>query len=187
MGLSALEFLFAFKLREVSVAGHTETRCKSNRPKCYRQVPVTSNHESPLKNLPKGLVGVKCTAQISISGKEVGCLLDTGSQVTTVPQSFYEAHLSNHPLKSLENLLEVEGANGQAVPYLGYIELALKFPKKFVGVEVEVPTLALVVPDLKSMSQVLVGTNSLDVLNGHCIRENQSNPCSSLHGYQAVL
>lgn len=128
MGLAAWSFPFAFKLREVSVAGHTETRCKSIRPKCYRQEPVTnSRHKPPLKSLPKGLVGVKCTAQIIIDGKEVDCLLDTGSQVTTVPQSFYEAHLSDYPLKSLENLLEVEGANGQVVPYLGYTELTFLY------------------------------------------------------------
>lgn len=69
------------------------------------------------------------------------------------------------------------------MPYLGYIELALRFPKESVGVEVEVPTLALVVPDLKSLSQVLVSTNSLDVLYSHCIRENEINPCSgTLYG-----
>ncbi len=45
-------------------------------------------------------------------------------------------------MKSLEYLLEVEGANGQAVPYLGYVELNLKFSKNFLGVEAEVPTLA---------------------------------------------
>ncbi|RXN13805.1 Retrovirus-related Pol polyprotein from transposon 412 [Labeo rohita] len=148
---------------------------------------MSSPHKPPLRSLPKGLVGVKCTAQVIIGEKEIDCLLDTGSQVTTVPQSFYETHLSDHPLKPLENLLEVEGANGQAVPYLGYIELALRFPKEFVGVEVDVPTLALVVPDLKGLSQVLIGTNSLDVLYSHYISENESNPCSNLHGYQAVL
>lgn len=144
---------------------------------------MSSLHKSPLRSLPKGLVGVKFSAQIIICGKEVDCLLDTGSQLTTVPQSFYAAHLSDLPLKSLENLLEVEGANGQAVLYLGYIELALSFPKKFVGVEVEFRTLALVVPDLKSLSQVIVCTNSLNVLYSHCIRENEINPCSSLYGY----
>lgn len=148
---------------------------------------MSSQHKPPLRSLPKGLVGVNCTARIIISGIEVDCLLDTGSQVITVPQLFYEAHLSDHQLKTLENLLEVEGANGQAVSYLGYIKLALKFPKKFVGVEIEVPTSALVVPDLKSLLQVLVGTNSLDVLYSHCIRHNKSNPSLSLHGYQAVL
>ena len=65
---------------------------------------------------------------------------------------------------SLNNLLEVEGANGQAVPYLRYVELVLKFPREFLGIETEVPTLALVVPDLMNMPQVLIGTNSLDAL-----------------------
>lgn len=155
---------------------------------CYRQAPAINSYDNQtLRSLPKGLVGVKCTAQVIISEKKVDCLLDTGSQVTTVPQSFYEAHLHDNILKPLENLLEVEGANGQAVPYLGYIELAVKFPKEFVGVEVDVPTLALVVPDQKSLSQILIGTNTLDVLYGHYIRENECNPCSNLYGYQAVL
>lgn len=58
----------------------------------------------------------------------------------------------------------MEGANGQAVPYLGYVELILKFPRVSLGIEAEVPTLALVVPDLINTSQVLIGTNSLDAL-----------------------
>lgn len=54
----------------------------------------------PIK-LPHELVGTKTTAQVTIEGKDTNCLLDTGSQVTTVPQSFYEQHLSDltiHPL-----------------------------------------------------------------------------------------
>ncbi len=94
----------------------------------------------------------------------MNCLLDTGSQVTTIPKSYYDKYLRKHPMKSLEYLLEVEGANGQAVPYLGYVELNLKFPKNFLGVEAEVPTLALIVPDFTNIPQILIGTNSLDVL-----------------------
>lgn len=129
-----------------------ETRRSDCRPECYKQISDVSNCGAPpSKRLPKGLVGIKCTAKVAIGEREVDCLLDTGSQVTTIPQSFYEENLSDHSLKPLENLLEV-GANGQAVPYLGYIELTLKFPKAFIGTEVEVPTLALVVPDLTSLS-----------------------------------
>lgn len=89
-------------------------------------------------------MGTRCTARIQIEGKEVNCLLDTGLQVTTIPKSYYERYLSRHPMKSLENLLELEGANGQVVPYLGYVELNLKFPKDFLGMEAEVPTMALI-------------------------------------------
>lgn len=188
MGFSAWKACPAFKLKRVSVAGHMETRRSDCRPGCYRQISDMSSHEAPpLKRLPKGLVGIKCTAKVTIGAREVDCLLDTGSQVTTIPQSIYEANLSDYPLKPLENLLEVEGANGQAVPYLGYIELTLKFPKVLIGTEVEVPTLALVVPDLTSLSQILVGTNSLDVLYSKCAKENAASFQSSFHGYQAVL
>ncbi len=92
-------------------------------------------------------------------------MLDTGSQVTTVPLSFYSSHLLHRPMHHLLNhLLKVEGANGQSVSYLGNVKLALKFPQEILGTEAEVPTLALVVPDLTHVPQVLIGTNTLDVV-----------------------
>ncbi len=90
----------------------------------------------PFKRLPNGLVGIKCTANVTIGEREVDCLLETVPQATTIPQSFYESNLSDFPLKQLENLLAVEGANGLAVPFLGYIELTPKFPNAFLVSEV---------------------------------------------------
>lgn len=143
----------------------------------------------PIK-LPHGLVGTKTTAQVTIAGKDISCLLDTGSQVTTVPQSFYEQHLSDLTLHPLGDLLDVEGANGQSVPYLGYIELSIKFLKDFVGTDIEVHTLALVIPHLRAAihEQVLIGTNTLDALYANF----QEGPnCSTFqplpYGYRAVL
>ncbi|KAL7831449.1 hypothetical protein SRHO_G00309520 [Serrasalmus rhombeus] len=84
---------------------------------------------------------------------------------------------------------EVEGANGQSVPYLGYVELSVVFPKEFTGIEVEVPTLALVVPGTTSESQphVLIGTNTLDVLYETASETAAATPESPLYGYRAVL
>lgn len=100
-------------------------------------------------------------------------LIRKGSQVTTIPHSFHQQHLSTHQIKPFYELLEVEGANGQSVPYLGYIKLSVVFPKEFLGVEAEVPTLALVVPDVHTTSQpqVLIGTNTLNVLYCRCWTE----------------
>lgn len=113
----------------------------------------------------KGLIGAKCTAQVIVGGKVCSCLLDTGSQVTTIPNSFYREHLSHLSIHSLNNLLEVEGANGQEVPYIGYVETTIKFPKSSFGKDNELPTLALIVPDMhSSLSSVLIGTNTLDAL-----------------------
>ncbi|XP_043094871.1 uncharacterized protein LOC122345103, partial [Puntigrus tetrazona] len=143
--------------------------------------------QCPKPKLPQGLIGMKCTAHICIDEIQVNCLLDTGSQVTTIPLSFYKKYLSHHPLQSLESLLEVEGANGQSVPYLGYVDVALKFPKEFLGTDAEVTTLALVVPDLINVPQVLIGTNTLDALYSNYVQNETVSPSPSYHGYAAVL
>ena len=140
--------------------------------------------------LPKGLIGTKTTAMITIAGKDTNCLLDTGSQVTTIPQSFYEQYLSELTIHPLHNLLDVEGANGQTVPYLGYVELSITFPREFVGSDVEIDTLALVIPHLRSASkqQVLVGTNTLDNLYSNVNADPNLSVFEPLPvGYKAIL
>lgn len=119
---------------------------------------------SPQLSVPRGLFGTRSTGQVKIKGADFHCLFDTGSQVTTVTH-FYNTYLSDHEIKPLNNLLEVEGANGQAVLYLRYVELNIKFPAEFLGQSFNVDTLALVVPDLRtSQPSVLIGTNTLDVV-----------------------
>lgn len=167
------EHLFLpFKLSSVPVAGRTRTETSQPSPteptpKVKQRAILKQSHTraQPFR-LPKGLVGTKSTARVEVEGRPITSLMDTGSQVTTVPQSFYQQHLSEYEIKPLFDLLEVQGANGQCVPYLGYIELNVTFPKEFLGMEIEVPTLALVVPDVHAVSDslVLIGTNMLDVL-----------------------
>lgn len=134
---------------------------------------------------------MKCTAQVFIEGNKVNCLLDTECQVTTIPLSFFETHLSNHSLKSLDDLLDeelkIEGANGEAVPYLGYVELNLMFPEEFLGEDTAVSALVLVVPDVDSVPQILIGTNALDVLYSDYVERHDCRPQSFLSGYRVVL
>lgn len=93
--------------------------------------------------------------------------------MSTVPHSFYCSHLSDQEIKPLIDILEVEGANGQLAPYMGYIELDVTFPSEILGTSVDVQTLALVVPDVKtSQSPVLIGTNTLDVLYEKYLEDN---------------
>ncbi len=59
----------------------------------------------------------------------------------------------------------MEAANGQFVPYLGYIEMDVMFPKDVLGAETKLTTLALVTEDTgcNAQSLVLIGTNTLDL------------------------
>lgn len=185
-----------FKRLAVPVGGQTGTEESQQRPsdvngKNKAEVCANLKHSNmnhPFK-LPKGLVGTKSTAKVNIKGEEVSCLLDTGSQVTTVPRSFYERHFPEQEIKPLHDLLEVEGANGQSVPYLGYIEMTITFPKVFIGASMDVNTLALVVPDIRATSQslVLIGTNTLDVLYDMYFEAGLTRHQPIPHGYRAVL
>ena len=130
----------AVKLQTDSVLGHTEIGAQLECPKQCRKSFDYRSKDRVSGRLPKGTKNR---------------VLDTGSQVTTIPLSFHTAHLSDFPVKSLDTLLEVEGANGQSVPYLGYVELTLIFRKEFLGVTANIDTLALVVPDLEGVQQII--------------------------------
>ncbi len=124
--------------------GQTGAESKSSCPivnRVFKKCQIPRNQSA---SLPKGLVGARCVAEVSIAGEKCHCLLDTGSQVTTVPKSFYEQHLSAYPINSLDDILEVEGANGFSVPYDGYIKVDITFPEEFLGATFEVATVALV-------------------------------------------
>ncbi|KAE8299872.1 hypothetical protein D5F01_LYC02290 [Larimichthys crocea] len=147
---------------------------------------VSDLQRSP--RLPKGLVRSCCTANIKIAGEEFDCLLDTGSQVTKIPVLFSNQHFADQPVKSLCDLLQVEGATGQAVPYLGYVEMVVTFPSEFLGVNFDVSTLALVVPDVAAhQSPVLIGMNTLEPLYNQHTGSEYANFQPTAHSYKAVL
>lgn len=88
----------------------------------------------------------------------------------------------------MSDILEVEGANGEPVPYAGYVEVSLKFSKEFIASEPEVETLALIVPDTRSNSSipVLIGTNILDPLYEEYCDDNTLRS-TTFCGYAQVL
>lgn len=93
--------------------------------------------------LPQGLIGQRCVASVLVEGTPCDSLLDTGSQVTTVSETFYLTNLSSLPIQPIHALFEVEGAGGQHVPYLGYIQVAITFPCTVTGAEEELSPLCL--------------------------------------------
>ena len=68
----------------------------------------------------------KCpTTTIKLHGNDFTCLLDTGSEVSTISESFYHNHLSNLEINT-QKTLRLEAANNIQIPYLGYIEVDIE-------------------------------------------------------------
>ena len=99
--------------------------------------------------------------EVDIVVENIGtrALLDTGSCVSTIGQTFYENNFGHVELMPLNNLLRLECADGSTMPYLGYIEVKLQahgIPTNHVQ-----DSILLVVPDTDYNKNVpiLIGTN----------------------------
>ena len=74
---------------------------------------------------PEQLVGNRPVIEAVVRGVIGRFLVDTGSQVTTISEEFYQRHLAatNNQLHDTNNWLTIRAANGLCVPYIGYLEL----------------------------------------------------------------
>uniref|UniRef100_A0A8C1GXL0 Gypsy retrotransposon integrase-like protein 1 n=1 Tax=Cyprinus carpio TaxID=7962 RepID=A0A8C1GXL0_CYPCA len=116
---------------------------------------------SEANRLPKGLVGPSSTVSVKINGHPCKALLDSGSQVTIVFDSWYSKYLSDVPLQPLYGL-SIWGLSSSSYPYKGYIVIDASFPAVFTGVEETISILALVCPEPQGFQQVpvIIGTNA---------------------------
>ncbi|KAL6456493.1 hypothetical protein MHYP_G00350370 [Metynnis hypsauchen] len=67
------------------------------------------------------LVGTCPYLTVNIGGIDVKCLLDTGSMVSTLTETFFSQHFKETPQSC--RWLQLKAANGLDIPYLGYLEL----------------------------------------------------------------
>lgn len=139
-------------------------------------------------NLPLGLVGPRCVSPVSVGDTVCESILDTGSQVTTISKPFHSRYLASSPIGPIHHLLDVQGAGGQSVLYLGYVEVSFTFPDSVTGVEEQLTALALV-PECNVNSQipVLVGTNVLLQLYQRGIAQDKQSFLRRSDGFALLL
>ena len=65
---------------------------------------------------------------MNIEGVSVSCLLDSGSEVSTITEEFFNTHFKpkGQELLSTSGWLKLTAANGLETPYLGYFELDIE-------------------------------------------------------------
>ncbi len=108
-------------------------------------------------------------ALIQINDINTTALLDTGSCVSLLSKGFYDSHLSSTEIKPLAQLLHIECADGNALPYLGYIEVELGVMDDL-RQTTTMPCMFLVTPDTPYTikTPILLGTNILQELVTEC-------------------
>ena len=78
-----------------------------------------------------------------------------------ISKTFLDRHLQTIPIHPVGDLLRIEGAGGQEVPFIGYIEASLTINLHSTTPGFDVPCLLLVVPETSYNRRVpvIVGTN----------------------------
>ncbi len=113
--------------------------------------------------LPDGLIGDRNECSILLEGNSIRVLLDSGSQVSTLSEAYYKAHLTVLPLHPISSLFTLKGAGDHSLPYLGYIVADVTVSKVDIGHDITTPALILIVPstNFHIKTPLLLGTNVL--------------------------
>ena len=73
------------------------------------------------------LVGRRCTVKGKLNGKTIKILWDTGAQVSIISVGFPEDNFRNVVIRDMGELLNCDltmtAANGNSIPYKGWVEL----------------------------------------------------------------
>ena len=119
----------------------------------------------------KRLVGSANEAVIKINGFDCKCLLDTGSQVSTVSEDLCDR--LNLTVQPLNNILKLTDAGGSQLYYSGFVEASLHLTD--LG-DFSIESLLLVVPHTSyhDTVPVLLGKNILDLSFSHLIDQDLS-------------
>jgi hypothetical protein len=120
------------------------------------------------ESVPNKLIGQANECFVSIDGIRTSALLDTGSMVSSISETFWKNNL-NSELHPMSELLTIHGAGGHCLPYLGYIESSFQI---YGSNNSENSYPFLIVPDTiyNSSTPVLVGTNILKPIRDDLIR-----------------
>ncbi|KAJ8024914.1 ADP-ribosylation factor-like protein 5B [Holothuria leucospilota] len=111
--------------------------------------------------------------KIGIEGQMVSCVVDTGSQVTTISEAYFKEHLQPKDNWSL-NWLRVTGANHLTVPFNGCVALKLDIS----GVHIEV--IALIVPKEPAKGiPCLLGMNAIKLCKTELFKDVNVNQIDS--------
>ena len=123
---------------------------------------LTPKQHSKITNL----VGNRCTVNFQLGGKTTQALWDTGAQVSLDSKQFLQEMFPDTEIKDISELIEAElnitTANGEAIPYVGWVQLNFQLSQR--QPLLQVPFLVTE----KHLNLPLIGYNVIE----HCVKSN---------------
>ena len=107
------------------------------------------------------LIGRANEEKIRVNGNTVTALLDTGSQVAHISIDYCQA--MGIPINPIEQTVNIEGAGGNAIEYVGFIEADLTFPMGTHGFKTEALLLVLPTTEYQKRVPITIGTSLTDM------------------------
>ena len=144
---------------------------KAGRKETHRVTSSVGRGEVTETSPDCNLLGHANEADVIIGGKQCLGLIDTGSMISSVGEDFYRKHLQDqYELHDLNTLLQVEGAGGHHLTYLGYIEAKVSIPHSKKS-SLWVPVLVAPATGYNRRVPLIVGTNILGRLKEEDVKE----------------
>ena len=105
-------------------------------------------------------IGTSNVMEVNVEGRKCTALIDTGSMITTISEGFLKK-VPDVEIRDLETALQIKGAAGQVVPYIGIVEVLIRINEQAMMVPV------LVVHDTEYNKNVplIIGTNILEKMD----------------------
>lgn len=122
----------------------------------FKRVDVCGRRPTTDASIQSCLLGKPALVKVIVNGYKTDALLDTGATISVVSSSF--AKSIGAETRPVNELLNIECANGESLPYSGVTDVDISITGKDT-----IPGLVLVVPDDKctSTAPVILGTNLL--------------------------
>lgn len=137
-------------------------RVKLGSPAYVRRTVGGESHSSPLLEVTD-VIGESPVVKVSLNGVEIACLIDTGSQITTIARPAYEAHFPTTLYESSATWVNLKAAKNSSNETLRVIQVDVELCGWTVKKKGEVVVQEAMEPQVP----IILGMNVLQELDRH--------------------
>lgn len=147
-----------------------EEHWSEHRKKCnqrtHSKVDATRTNKKDKQPHLVDLVGKRCLVECLIQGLKTQALWDTGSQVCIIDEQWKREHVPREKLRDISELidapdnLQIIAANGQSMPYRGWIEVTFGLAAE--GANAKELVVPMLVMKGRHLSQPIIGYNVIE-------------------------